>query len=143
MSTLLYPLIWMDTDSVTPVDGDRLYNGTLDDAAYVALLIQMADDIRSHKLAAPARSILFAAFTGEEKGLLGSRWFVQHPTLPISQLAADVNLDQLRPLFPLTLLTAEALEDTTLGTIARGVATSMHIQLRSDSEPERHLLRRA
>jgi Zn-dependent M28 family amino/carboxypeptidase len=129
--------------SGTPVDGDRLYNGTLDDAAYVALLIQMADDIRSHKLAAPARSILFAAFTGEEKGLLGSKWFVQHPTLPISQLAADVNLDQLRPLFPLTLLTTEALEDTTLGTIARGVATSMHIQLRSDSEPERHLLRRA
>jgi hypothetical protein len=127
----------------TPVNGDNLYNGALDDAAYVALLIQMADDIRSHKLPAPARSILFAAFTGEEKGLLGSKWFVQHPTVPISQLAANVNLDQLRPLFPLELLTVEALEDTTLGNIARGVATSMHVQLRPDGEPERHLLRRA
>jgi hypothetical protein len=127
----------------TPVNGDNLYNGTLDDAAYVALLIQMADDIRSHKLPAPERSILFAAFTGEEKGLLGSKWFVQHPTVPISQLAANVNLDQLRPLFPLELLTVEALEDTTLGNIARGVAASMHIQLRPDGEPERHLLRRA
>jgi Peptidase family M28 len=127
----------------TQVFGDNLYNGTLDDAAYVALLIQMADDIRSHKLPAPARSILFAAFTGEEKGLLGSKWFVQHPTLPISQLAANVNLDQLRPLFPLEVLTVEALQDTTLGNIAESVATSMHIQLRPDGEPERHLLRRA
>jgi len=125
------------------VDGDKLYNGTLDDAAYVALLIQMADDIRSHQLRAPHRGILFAAFTGEEKGLLGSKWFVQHPTVPIPQLAADVNLDQLRPLFPLDILTTEALEDTTLGNIARGVATSMQIQLRPDGEPERHLLRRA
>jgi len=127
----------------TPVNGDKLYNGTLDDAAYVALLIQMADDIRSHKLPAPRRSILFAAFTGEEKGLLGSRWFVQHPAMPIPQLAANVNLDQLRPLFPLEILTTEALEDTTLGNIARAVAASMHIQLRPDGEPERHLLRRA
>jgi Zn-dependent M28 family amino/carboxypeptidase len=127
----------------TPVNGDKLYNGTLDDAAYVALLIQMADDIRSHELPAPRRSILFAAFTGEEKGLLGSKWFIQHPTVPIPQLAANVNLDQLRPLFPLEILTTEALEDTTLGNIARSVATSMHIQLRPDGEPERHLLRRA
>jgi Zn-dependent M28 family amino/carboxypeptidase len=127
----------------TPVNGDNLYNGTLDDAAYVALLIQLADDIHSHKLPAPERGILFAAFTGEEKGLLGSKWFVQHPTVPMSQLAANVNLDQLRPLFPLDILTVEALEDTTLGTLAQGVATSMHIQLRPDGEPERHLLRRA
>lgn len=127
----------------TPVNGDNLYNGTLDDAAYVALLIQMADDIRSHQLPAPERSILFAAFTGEEKGLLGSKWFVQHPTLPLSQLAADVNLDQLRPLFPLEILTVEAFQDTTLGSIAQRVATSLHIQLRPDAEPERHLLRRA
>jgi len=126
-----------------PVDGDKLYNGTLDDAAYVALLIQMADDIRARKLPAPKRSLLFAAFTGEEKGLLGSKWYVQHPTVPITQTAANINLDQLRPLFPLSILTTEALEDTTLGQIARKVAASMQIQLRADAEPERHLLRRA
>jgi Peptidase family M28 len=127
----------------TPVDGDNLYNGTLDDAAYVALLIQMAEDIKAHKLPIPKRSILFAAFTGEEKGLLGSRWFVAHPTVPASQLAADVNLDQLRPLFPLRILTAEALSDTTLGETARSVAASMQIEIRADAEPERKLLSRA
>jgi hypothetical protein len=127
----------------TPVKGDNLYNGTLDDAAYVALIIQMAEDIKMGKLPRPNRSILFAAFTGEEKGLLGSRWFVLHPTVPATQLAADVNLDQLRPLFPLNILTAEALSDTTLGDTARAVAAPLHIEIRADSEPERLLLRRA
>jgi Zn-dependent M28 family amino/carboxypeptidase len=127
----------------TPVNGDNLYNGTLDDAAYVALLIQTAEDIKAHRLRVPKRSILFVAFTGEEKGLLGSRWFVEHPTVPAAQLAADVNLDQLRPLFPLNILTAEALGDTTLGATARAVAAPMHIEIRPDAEPERNLLARA
>ncbi len=127
----------------TPVNGDALYNGTLDDAAYVALLIQMAEDIKAHRLQAPKRSILFAAFTGEEKGLLGSYWFVAHPTVPVERLAADVNLDQLRPLFPLRILTAEALADTTLGDTARAVAAPLHIEIRADAEPERNLLHRA
>jgi Peptidase family M28 len=127
----------------TPVKGDNLYNGTLDDAAYVALLIQMAEDIKAHRLRHPKRSILFAAFTGEEKGLLGSHWFVDHPTVPAGQLVGDVNLDQLRPLFPLNILTAEALADTTLGETARIVAKPLHIEIRADAEPERNLLRRA
>jgi hypothetical protein len=131
----------------TSVNGDTLYNGTLDDAAYVALLIQMADDLHAARATAlippPKRSILFCVFTGEEKGLLGSRWFVDHSTVPLAQIAADVNLDQLRPLFPLNILTAEALTDTTLGDTARSLGTAMHIELRSDAEPERGLLRRA
>jgi Zn-dependent M28 family amino/carboxypeptidase len=103
----------------------------------------MAEDIKSHRLPAPQRSILFAAFTGEEKGLLGSKWFVEHTTVPIAQLAANVNLDQLRPLFPLDILTAEALEDTSLGSTARRVAELLHIEIRPDVEAERNLLRRA
>ena len=126
----------------TPVDGDKLYNGTLDDAAYVALLIQFAEDLkRDHKTL--KRSVLFCAFTGEEKGLLGSRYFVDHLTVPAAQLAADINLDQLRPLFPLTILTALAIDDTTLGDTARKVGSDMGITLRADPEPERNLLRRA
>lgn len=146
----------------TPVMGDNLYNGTLDDAAYVALLIQMADDLRDGReravtekagintghfdgttLAAPRRSILFCAFTGEEKGLLGSRYFVQHPTVPLARMAADINLDQLRPLFPLKILTALAIHDTTLGATAAEVGKGLGIELREDREPERGLLRRA
>jgi Zn-dependent M28 family amino/carboxypeptidase len=89
------------------------------------------------------RSLLFCAFTGEEKGLLGSNYFVEHPTVPLSQLAADINLDQLRPLFPLRILTALAIDDSSLGAVARKIGTEMGIELRPDAEPERNLLRRA
>lgn len=121
-----------------PVGGDGLYNGTLDDAAYVALLIRLAEQHRSYR-----RPIVFAAFTGEEKGLLGSRWFVAHPTLKLSGIAADINLDQLRPIFPLDLLTVHALGDTSLGADARAVAEASGIAVQADPEPERNLLRRA
>jgi hypothetical protein len=141
------------------VKGDKLYNGTLDDAAYVALLIQMADDMHGGAppkdgapapqgppglmLPVPKRSILFCVFTGEEKGLLGSNWYAAHPTVPMAQTVADVNLDQLRPLFPLKILTAEAVNDTTLGATAKQVGGKMGIEIREDHETERGLLRRA
>jgi hypothetical protein len=127
----------------TPVKGDDLYNGALDDAAYVALLLQYADDVKAGKLPRPKRSVLICAFTGEEKGLLGSTWFVEHPTVPKDRLVADINLDQLRPLFPLKILTVPGIDLTSLGQTAREVAAKQHIELREDREPERHLLQRA
>lgn len=126
----------------TPVAGDRLYNGALDDAAYVALLIQIAEDLKAEHRPLK-RSVLFCVFTGEEKGLLGSNYFVEHLTVAKEQLAADVNLDQLRPLFPLKILTALAVDQTTLGATARDVATGLGIEIRPDREPERGLLHRA
>ena len=123
-----------------PVKRDRIYNGTLDDAAYVALLIRLAERRKGDPFRRP---ILLAAWTGEEKGLLGSRWYVVHPTVPLSRTAADINLDQLRPIFPLKLLTVHALSDTTLGDDARAVAASLGIQVQKDPEPERNLLQRS
>jgi hypothetical protein len=124
----------------TPVLGDNLYNGTLDDAAYVALLIELAKDLQ-HK--APARSLLFCIFTGEEKGLLGSAYFTQHLTIPKENIVANLNLDQLRPIFPLHILTMEGLTDSTLGDTVRTVAAQFKIEIRPDLEPERNLFRRA
>jgi hypothetical protein len=123
-----------------PVNGDRIYNGTLDDAAYVALLIRLAERQQRHPYRRP---ILFAAWTGEEKGLLGSRWFIAHPTMPQARLAGNINLDQLRPIFPLELLTVHALDDTSLGADARAVAASLGIAVQKDPEPERNLLQRS
>lgn len=123
-----------------PVNGDRIYNGTLDDAAYVALLIRLAERRRGQSFRRP---VLFLAVTGEEKGLLGSKWYVAHPTVPLSRIAADINLDQLRPIFPLRLLTVHALNDTTLGDGARAVANSLGIAVQEDPEPERNLLSRS
>jgi hypothetical protein len=123
-----------------PVKGDRIYNGTLDDAAYVALLIRLAERRQGQPFRRP---IVLAAWTGEEKGLLGSRWFIAHPTVPKSRIAADINLDQLRPIFPLKLLTVHALSDTTLGDDARAIAQSFGIEVQKDPEPQRNLLQRS
>lgn len=123
-----------------PVDGDDLYNGALDDAAYVGSLIRFAE---RHKDRPLKRSILIAAFTGEEKGLLGSIWFVRYPTVPQASMVADINLDQVRPLFPLKLMTVAALGESSLGETARQVAASMGIKVQADPEPERGLLTRS
>jgi Peptidase family M28 len=165
----------------TPVLGDNLYNGTLDDAAYVALLTELAKNLShegrfsyqkqlKHELKgdpcagrwqeekpepcsttasaptldkAPARSLLFCIFTGEEKGLLGSAYFTQHLTVPKENIVANLNLDQLRPIFPLNILTMEGLTDSTLGDSVRTVAAQFKIEIRPDLEPERNLFRRA
>jgi hypothetical protein len=125
-----------------PIKGDRLYNGAFDDAAYVATLIDLAQKLKETgtKL---RRSLLFAVVTGEEKGLLGSRYYAAHTTIPKERMVADINLDQLRPLFPLKLLTMLAVDDSTLGDTARQVAEPMGIRIQPDPEPDRNLLRRS
>jgi len=123
----------------TPVNGDALYNGALDDAAYVATLITLADERAGRGFRRP---VIFAAVTGEEKGLLGSRWLAAHPTSAAPTPVAVLNLDQLRPLYPLKILTTLALEESTLGQTVRDVAAPMGIAVRGDPEPERNLLRR-
>lgn len=123
-----------------PVKGDAIYNGTLDDAAYVALLEQFAA-MRGGK--GLKRPVLFAVFTGEEKGLWGSRWFVSHPTVPLANLAAIINLDQVRPLYTLKQLWVHGLKESTLGALVAQVATQRGIAVQEDPEPERNLLRRS
>lgn len=122
-----------------PVAGDGLYNGTLDDAAYVALLTRLAERRKGKGF---KRSVIFAVVTGEEKGLLGSRWYVSHPTRPIADTVAVLNLDQLRPLYPLKVLTTLAVDDTSLGAVARKLAPP-GVEVRPDLEPERGLLTRS
>jgi hypothetical protein len=123
----------------TPVNGDNLYNGALDDAAYVATLISFADARRGQGFRRP---VVLAAVTAEEKGLWGSRWLAANPTANARAPIAVLNLDQLRPLYPLTILTTLGLEDSTLGQTVRDVAGPMGIEVRPDLEPERGLLRR-
>ena len=125
-----------------PVNGDRLYNGAFDDAACVANLIELAADLHrtGRKL---RRSLLFAIFTGEEKGLLGSDYFVSHLTVPKEKIVANINLDYIRPIFPLKILTTLGLEESTLGETARQVATPLGIRIQTDNEPERGLFRRS
>jgi len=121
---------------------DNIYNGAFDDAAYVATLIDFAEALKAaHRTT--KRSILFCVVTAEEKGLLGSKFYTAHPTIPPAQMVANINLDQLRPIFPLKTLTMLAINESTLGETAKAVAASMDIRIQPDPEPGRNLLRRS
>ena len=76
----------------TPVNGDSIYNGAFDNASGVASVLAIA---RAAAAQPPSkRSFLFLLVTGEESGLLGSAYFAQNPTVPLSQIAANINVDE-------------------------------------------------
>lgn len=75
-----------------PVDGDSIYNGVFDNAAGVAALLEIASAINSMETK-PKRSIIFALFTGEEKGLLGSRYYIDHSPVLLYKTVANINID--------------------------------------------------
>jgi hypothetical protein len=125
-----------------PWNGDRIYNGAFDDVAYVATLIDLAEKLHESGTQL-RRSLLFAVVTGEEKGLLGSKYFAAHPTIAKEKLVADINLDQLRPIFPLKTLTTIGLDESSLGQTVRRVGQGMNIRIQPDPEPERRLITRS
>jgi hypothetical protein len=73
-------------------DGDQVFNGANDDASGTASLIEIAASLSAAK---PKRSIVCIAFFGEEEGLVGSRYYVDHPRFPLDHTIADINLEQL------------------------------------------------
>ena len=74
--------------------GDSIYNGADDDASGTAAVLEVAEALATLPRA-PARSILVVFVSGEEKGLLGSRWFSDHPTVPHEAMIANVNIDMI------------------------------------------------
>jgi len=125
-----------------PINGDRIYNGAMDDGSGIASLIEIADIAKLENLR-PRRSILFVAVTGEEKGLLGSRYFTSAPTVPFKNIVADINMDMYLRLFPLKSLAVMGLEESTLGADIRAVAAKAGIAVRPDPEPQRNLFIRS
>ncbi len=121
-----------------PIDGDRIYNGAMDNAAGVASLLEVARSMAAPGAARPRRSVLFLAVCGEEKGLLGSRYFAGHPTVPRGDLAADLNVDMFLPLFPLHYLTVQGLDESSLGDDARAVGAAMGVEIVADRHPDRN-----
>lgn len=75
------------------VDGDSIANGADDDASGTVAVIEAARIIAAGPR--PKRTILFAAFTGEESGTLGVRWYAQHPIVPLDRHAADVQVEMI------------------------------------------------
>jgi Zn-dependent M28 family amino/carboxypeptidase len=120
-----------------PVNGDAVFNGAMDNAAGVATVLDTAATLRESKPRV-SRSILFLIVTGEEKGLLGSKYFAGNPTVPADKIVADINTDMFLPLYPLKRLTVYGLDESTLGDDVRAVAKEMGIEVQLDPDPARN-----
>ena len=125
-----------------PINGDSIYNGAMDDGSGTALLLDTAASFKKNpeKL---RRSILFVFVTAEEKGLLGSKYFAAHPTVPPKSIVADVNVDMFLPIVPLKVLRVLGLDDSDLGDRAREISQSQGVKVQPDPEPLRNLFVRS
>jgi Zn-dependent M28 family amino/carboxypeptidase len=125
-----------------PIKGDKVYHGAMDNAAGVASMIETAKAL--HKAGKPLkRSIVFVAIAGEEKGLLGSKAFAEHPTVPKTAIVADINMDEFLPLFPLKHLLVLGEGESTLGDAAREVAKEKGYDTLADPAPDRNIFVRS
>ncbi|MFY0525756.1 M28 family metallopeptidase [Archangium gephyra] len=119
-----------------PVKGDRIYNGAMDNASGVAAVLEVARVLQA-SAEKPRRSVLFALVTGEEKGLLGAKYFAARPTVPAAGLLADLNMDMFLPLTPFTHVVAYGLEESTLGESLKQVAAAHGVKVQADPQPNR------
>jgi Zn-dependent M28 family amino/carboxypeptidase len=119
------------------VNGDTVYNGAMDNASGIAAILEVAASLHDSGVT-PARSILFVAVTGEEKGELGSRYFAAHPTVPRASIVANVNTDMFLPLFPLKTLMVLGLDESDLGQDIRATAQELGLTVQADPEPQRN-----
>jgi Zn-dependent M28 family amino/carboxypeptidase len=120
-----------------PINGDRIYNGAMDNASGSAVLLDLIASLKKSpkKL---KRSLLFVFVTGEEKGLLGSRYFTTHPTVKPGSMIANINIDMFLPIVPLKVLTVYGLAESDMGDMVREVAQSLGVQVQADPEPQRN-----
>ena len=116
-----------------PIEGDAIFNGAMDNAAGVASLLEQARALKAGP--PPKRSVLFVAVTAEEKGLLGSQYFAERPTVPKSALAANVNMDMFMPIRPANTMIALGEGESTLGALAQQAATAQGVTLLPDPAP--------
>jgi Zn-dependent M28 family amino/carboxypeptidase len=125
-----------------PVNGDRIYNGAMDNGSGSALVLDMAASFHKNpeKL---RRSILLVLVTGEEKGLLGSKYFAAHPTVPPKSMIADVNIDMFLPIVPLKVLTVYGLAESDLGDRVRSAAQTFNVPVQPDPQPLRNVFIRS
>ncbi len=88
---VLYTAHWDHLGICTPVDGDDICNGAIDNATGTAALIALAEGFK--KAGAPDRSVVFLAVTAEESGLLGSKYYAENPVFPLGKTVGGVNMD--------------------------------------------------
>jgi Zn-dependent M28 family amino/carboxypeptidase len=116
------------------VNGDSIYNGTVDNASGVASLLAVARAAAAAPR--PRRSQIFVFVTAEESGLLGSAYYAQHPTVPVSDIIANLNMDGITLLGRVRDLNVLGADKSTLGSMLSHLAASQGLRIAPDSRPE-------
>jgi Zn-dependent M28 family amino/carboxypeptidase len=117
-----------------PINGDRIYNGAMDNGSGSALLLDIARSLKQTHTTLK-RSLLLVWVTGEEKGLLGSKYFAEHPTVAPKSMIADINTDMFLPIIPLKILTVYGLAESDLGDRVKQVGDQLNVQIQPDPLP--------
>ena len=132
---VIYMAHWDHLGRDESLTGDQIYNGAADNATGTAGLIELA---RAFTLGEPPRrSVLFLAVTAEEQGLLGSRYYGEHPLYPAAQTVAALNMDVLNQWGRTRDLTVVGMGQSQLDDVASEIAGRLGRVLHPDPEPEK------
>jgi Zn-dependent M28 family amino/carboxypeptidase len=139
---IIYTAHWDHLGRHPELQGDQIFNGAIDNASGVASVIELAAAFRKTN-PPPKRSVLFMATTAEEAGLLGAKYYAEHPLYPLEKTLADINLDSMN-----VWGKARDIEDLSLGfsTLDDLLAAAAKRQGRSaipDSRPDKGKIYRA
>jgi Zn-dependent M28 family amino/carboxypeptidase len=115
--------------------GDNIYNGAADNATGCAILLELA---RAYSVAKdrPARSVIFAAVTAEEQGLLGSEYLGKHPPIAAGKISLDLNYDDVQPIGAPEEVEVSGAERTTFYPWVQATAKEFRLNIRPDARPE-------
>lgn len=139
---VIFSAHWDHLGIGTPVDGDAIYNGAVDNATGCAMLLEMARAWVSLDKK-PRRSALFLAVTAEEGGLRGSQYYAENPIVPIGKTAAAFNFDAFYPFGRTKDVVVNGAERTTLWPVVQDVARRMNLEIQPDPRPEQGLFYRS
>jgi Zn-dependent M28 family amino/carboxypeptidase len=131
-----YTAHWDHLGVVTPVNGDGINNGALDNASGTAMVLEIARKLKGLKIA-PKRTTLFLFVTAEEQGLLGSQFYADFPLYPLEKTLAVINVDGINQWGRTKDLTVIGLGASDLDDYAQAAAAEQGRVLRPDAEPEK------
>ena len=126
----------------TAAADDTICNGALDNASGTATTMEVAKAL-SQLETAPRRSVMFLNVTAEEKGLLGSQYFAEYPTVPADKITANVNIDMPILFYDFADVVAFGAEHSSIWDIAETALSEINVGLAEDPMPEQRLFTRS
>ena len=132
---VIFTAHWDHLGIGTPVNGDAIYNGAVDNATGCGILMELAR-AWAEQPKKPRRSALFLAVTAEESGLRGSEYYAAHPEIPAGKTALDINYDALFPFGRTRDVVVNGAERTTAWPVVEAAAKRMHLTIEPDPRPE-------